>query len=164
MDEEKELVDCPSCHVKLNLPRQFSGNIACPKCEFEFTVGDGLSETGVVKIKSAQRFKFKPNADILLGLKILLIYWTIIFFLGAVTFVSIGNEEVEEDNTPNCETDECIENELRVTVIFQMIEPAVHISAFYLILGGAKDLLIEETEDDDDEDEDESDDGDDEDD
>ena len=153
MDEVKEMVDCPSCHVKLNLPRQFSGMIGCPKCKFEFTVGDKkdsetsnrLSDTAVVKTKLVK--KYDPNADILTGLKILAGFWTMCVVYLFISLLAVGQEWNTDDSS---ETDgitnydeEDLEDLERNAIAISMIIPGIHMYAFYLIYRGTKELLSE---------------------
>jgi len=153
MDEVKEMVDCPSCHVKLNLPRQFSGMIGCPKCKFEFTVGDKkesetsnrLSDTAVIKTKLVK--KYNPNADILAGLKILVAFWTIVVVYLFISLLMVGQESNTDDSSlidgvANYDQDDW-EDLQRNAIVMSMIPPGIHMYAFYLIYRGTKELLSE---------------------
>ena len=43
-DDEKVVVNCPSCEVKLNVPVAYSGKVRCPDCELSFPVEGVVSE------------------------------------------------------------------------------------------------------------------------
>jgi hypothetical protein len=43
-NNEKVVVNCPSCEVKLNVPVTYSGKVRCPDCELSFPVEATVSE------------------------------------------------------------------------------------------------------------------------
>ncbi len=43
-DDEKVVVHCPSCEVKLNVPVTYSGKVRCPDCELSFPVEGTVNE------------------------------------------------------------------------------------------------------------------------
>ncbi len=44
VNNEKVVVNCPSCEVKLNVPVTYSGKVRCPDCELSFPVEATVSE------------------------------------------------------------------------------------------------------------------------
>ena len=56
-NDEKVVVICPSCEVKLNVPSTYSGKVRCPDCELSFPVEGKVSEPEPVTEKVSEEEK-----------------------------------------------------------------------------------------------------------
>ena len=56
-NDEKVVVNCPSCEVKLNVPSTYSGKVRCPDCELSFPVEGKTSEPETVTEKASVQEK-----------------------------------------------------------------------------------------------------------
>jgi len=170
MEEEKIAVYCPSCHAILKTSPTYTGEIGCPKCKSEFDV-KFATPVPIIKEKIATSFsRVRPKNDIRLGLGILVVYWSIVFFINAINVVSFqvniwdhvnGDDDEDDDDSeffenseihPFCDVydddfdpEECqllILKDGRNQAVSDLIVPGgIHLYAFYLISRGANVLL-----------------------